>query len=149
MTLILLPARTVLLPPFYTKTLATITAPTVLLSLKENASLVNQDVNFAQPTTATNAQPDLNLEEMNVLKYAAQDILLEETNVFLAMIPTALYVTQRINASPARLHIYSMSTVLASMTVETELTKMLPTKSALTVIKDAKFVKEKDNVLIV
>jgi hypothetical protein len=135
----------VLPPQFFSKTLATSTAPTELHSLKDNALPVNQDANFALLTIATNALPDLNLEETNASRNADLDMLLEETNASHALIPTALSATLKTNALPARYLIYSILMVVVSMTVKTELTKTSLTKDVSIARKDANFAKEKDN----
>jgi hypothetical protein len=132
-------------PQFFSKTLATSTAPTEQPLLKDNVLPVNQDANFALLTTASSVVPDLNLEETNVSRNADLDILLKETNVPHALIPTVLSATLKTNAKPASLLTYSILMAVVLMTVKTELTKTLPTKNVSIAKKDANFAKEKDN----
>jgi len=53
-----------------------------------------------------NASSDLNSEEMNASKNVVLDTLQKKINVFLAMTPTAMSATLKINAKPARLLTY-------------------------------------------
>jgi len=127
--LTLLLARNVFLPLFSSKTLAINTAPTEQPLIKDNASHVKPDANFALLTTATSALPDLNLEETNASRNADLDMLPEETNASHALIPTALSATLKTNAKLARFPTYSILMAAASMTAKTELTKTLSTKN--------------------